>query len=194
MKRRKFSSKAGRAPTCKLSSLQFLLGLLRLALPPQENWPWVSEAGKGNPLQSEQIEYSCGDHMTTITPVVCMRLYQWRLFRDCCVILPTCTAWQKSKINLVNGDVGDVTWIIYSYSLQGGFPPWLLKNYTAEYSPRFRTLSNSGESMIWRPISHRYLSFFSLKRDQSNKSPYGLTYIYLSFSFETLIEHQDNTP
>lgn len=25
----------------------------------------------------------------------------------------------------------------------GGFPPWLLKNYTAEYSPRFRTLSNT---------------------------------------------------
>ena len=55
---------------------------------------------------------------------------------------------EKRNQPTVNGNVGDVTRIMYSNSLQGGFPPWLLKNHTAEYSPRFRTFSNTGESMI----------------------------------------------
>ena len=28
---------------------------------------------------------------------------------------------------------------------QGGFPPWLLKDYTANYMPRFRTMKNAGK-------------------------------------------------
>ena len=84
----------------------------------------------------------------------------------------------------VNGNVGDVTRIMYSNSLQGGFPPWLLKNHTAEYSPRFRTLSNTGESMIWWPTNQSSLTLvFSLKRDQSNNSPYLSAYISLRFQF-----------
>ena len=29
--------------------------------------------------------------------------------------------------------------------LQGGFPPWLLKDYTTNYMPRFRTMKNAGK-------------------------------------------------
>ena len=28
---------------------------------------------------------------------------------------------------------------------QGGFPPWLLKDYTTNYMPRFRTMKNAGK-------------------------------------------------